>query len=519
MNEPPKPKKNRAWRIVRRTLIGLAVLATLVAIFYTEEDWRGKRAWESYKHEMEAKGEKFDWQAFVPPAVPDDQNFCEAPIFQKLTDAYGYWDTNAEQWKLYTNIADRLSMSIYGNDDSVPFPTGGGYWWKGTTVNLASWQQYYRALAAKKNEFPISPQAQTPAADVLLALSKYDSAIEDLRKAAQRPDSSLPLDYDQGMEVTVGELLPYLAALKRSVQVLQLRSIAELQNGESEKALDDIELMFRLNDSIRNQPFLIAHLVRFAIFSITMQPIWEGMVQHRWTDKQLATLDDALAKLDFLQDYELAMRGEVAFAVETIENERITRQFTTVDAKGTPVTHHYNPIMDEAYFYKSELAHAQISQQLAFTLVDTNRRTVSPKGVQRAQDEIQAQMKHGSRFSPSRYEALMTAQAVLPSVRRFATAQTGVDLGRVACALERYRLAHGQYPETLEALAPQFIETLPHDIINGQPLHYRLTTNGKFLLYSVGWNETDDGGQVVIKSGNVDYTKGDWVWQSEAKDF
>ena len=65
MNETPKTK--RGWRILRRILIALAMLATLIAIFYTEEDWRGKRAWENYKHESEAKGEKLDWQAFVPP--------------------------------------------------------------------------------------------------------------------------------------------------------------------------------------------------------------------------------------------------------------------------------------------------------------------------------------------------------------------------------------------------------------------------------------------------------------------
>ena len=70
------------------------------------------------------------------------------------------------------------------------------------------------------------------------------------------------------------------------------------------------------------------------------------------------------------------------------------------------------------------------------------------------------------------------------------------------------------YPETLDGLAPRFIAQLPHDIINGQPLHYRRTEDGKFLLYSVGWNETDDGGQVVFNNyGVVDKERGDWVWR------
>ena len=112
----------------------------------------------------------------------------------------------------------------------------------------------------------------------------------------------------------------------------------------------------------------------------------------------------------------------------------------------------------------------------------------------------------------------MIFPALNAAVKKFAFAQASVDLARVACALERYRLAHGEYPEKLDALVPQFIEKLPHDIINGQPLHYRRMDNGKFVLYSVGWNETDDGGQVAFtKSGSVDREKGDWVWQYPAK--
>jgi hypothetical protein len=103
-------------------------------------------------------------------------------------------------------------------------------------------------------------------------------------------------------------------------------------------------------------------------------------------------------------------------------------------------------------------------------------------------------------------------------VTRFANAQAYVALARVAIALERYRLAHGEYPETLDALVPQFIAKLPRDVINGQPLKYRRTNDGAFVLYSVGWNETDDGGWVAVtKNGHVDWENGDWVWQYPAK--
>jgi len=96
--------------------------------------------------------------------------------------------------------------------------------------------------------------------------------------------------------------------------------------------------------------------------------------------------------------------------------------------------------------------------------------------------------------------------------------QESVDLARVAIALERYRLAHGEYPKSLDALEPQFIAKLPRDIINGQSLHYRRTADGQFVLYSVGWNEKDDGGVVgLTEGGSVDITKDDWVWRYPSK--
>jgi hypothetical protein len=122
----------------------------------------------------------------------------------------------------------------------------------------------------------------------------------------------------------------------------------------------------------------------------------------------------------------------------------------------------------------------------------------------------------------------MLLPALGNAVKKFARAQSSVDLARVAIALERYRLAHGEYPESLDALAPQFVAKVPHDVIGGQssqgsgsagrPLHYRRTSDGQFVLYSVGWNETDDGGVVgLTKGGAADISKGDWVWRYPQK--
>ncbi len=91
-----------------------------------------------------------------------------------------------------------------------------------------------------------------------------------------------------------------------------------------------------------------------------------------------------------------------------------------------------------------------------------------------------------------------------------------LDEARVACALERFRLATGRLPAELRELVPTYLPTVPEDILGSQPLHYRLAADGSYRLYSVGWNQTDDGGAIVSKSDGTrrDDEKGDWVWLS-----
>jgi hypothetical protein len=78
--------------------------------------------------------------------------------------------------------------------------------------------------------------------------------------------------------------------------------------------------------------------------------------------------------------------------------------------------------------------------------------------------------------------------------------------------LERFKLARGQYPESVDVLVPQFADTLPHDLFGGAGLKYRRTGDG-FILYSIGWNGKDDGGASCWKEDMTgDVTQNDWVW-------
>lgn len=62
--------------------------------------------------------------------------------------------------------------------------------------------------------------------------------------------------------------------------------------------------------------------------------------------------------------------------------------------------------------------------------------------------------------------------------------------GLVACAIARYRNDNGKWPDTLAALAPGYMDTVPDDPF-GSALLYAPTDNG-VVVYSVGPNRKDD---------------------------
>ena len=109
----------------------------------------------------------------------------------------------------------------------------------------------------------------------------------------------------------------------------------------------------------------------------------------------------------------------------------------------------------------------------------------------------------------------MLLPALSKVILKSAAAQTAFNQAAIACALERYRLANGHFPEKLDALAPQFISSLPNDVLTGEPYKYRRTDDGRFVLYSVGWDEKDDGG--VAGKTLFDEKQGDWVWEYPAR--
>ena len=486
----------------------LAVIA-LVILLYVEEDWRGAHNWAVTKAKWEAQGETFDYAKFIPPPIPDDLNLAALPLFKleptSVTNGKPYLDTDALKKAMRSDlIAPPLEYILLGS------------WQRGELTDMAK----VKKLVA--GNFAIACKGQRPPEDSLHQFAAtYPFLTDFLGSAEKRPEFRLNCDYAVSSPIsrTWG---PVTAQIKLS-QILTQHAVLALDAHRSDLALQDIKITYQVLNGVRRDPSLIGGLVALGMSAVSGAAIYNGLAQHEWSDTQLAEIDQTLKPINFLADFQFAMRCEVAQSAANFEFfEQASRFQIRKFFENIFVTKNAEPGWTSAFFvpwpsgwWDDNKARMVTRVFLSLTSVDPQAHLVFPKGADDLQLQIEKAKANWVAYAPWNILADISSGPITRALQKYAQAQVWVDEARIACALERYRLAQGVYPASLDALAPASIDALPHDILNGQPYHYSLRADGTFLLYSVGWNQTDDGGKIVFEQDApkiMDYTQGDWVW-------
>jgi hypothetical protein len=264
------------------------------------------------------------------------------------------------------------------------------------------------------------------------------------------------------------------------------------------------------------------------MMQIAVQVIYEGLAAHRWTEADLTKLSAEIGRQDAFKDCKFALRCDLAWDDGIIDyvrkNPEEAFEFCDLDLINGPSENFFSKWADyllaraipPGWFYQNQTVCARTMVEKIIPIANETNRTFSVKLYWQAENSF-------TNYSPLavfHFFERMLMQTLPNTAKKFALCQATLDLADTAMALERYRLAKGNYPETLDVLAPEFIAQVPTDVVGGKALKYRREADGQFVLYSVGWNETDDGGVVVYRefgSNRVDLDKGDWVWRYPGK--
>ena len=503
-----------SWRIIRRALIGVAVLITLAALFCAEENIRGKQTWDNYRREAEAQGKQFDLATRIPKPIPNEQNFAATPIVKSWFVRSNRTYVAAEYWNSdnYGRVSSLVSSSRDQKDAGNRHFTDLVAW----EMALHAPHSRERRVTSESNKRDLASRAKAAPA-VLDSLKTNAAVFAELRAASQRPLSRYPLEYDLNNPIAI--LLPHLSNVRSACRRLGLKASAELALGQSADALEDVKLALFLGDSLKEEPFLISYLVRVACWQHATQSVWEGLAERTWSDAQLQELEERLQKCDFVADAGSSIESERACGVTTMELVRKKGLVYLADISGDPtpplpwVANSIGLFVPRGWYYLEEYNYCRLFDTMLGTGIDATKKGISPRQLEAGRREFDANFE-GGRVSDIFHHRFMSGM-LLPALENFvakaAGAQTVADQAALACALERYRLANGQFPDTVDVLTPRFISPLPHDVITGGPYKYRRAADGQFVLYSVGWNEKDDGG--VPGKKLFDQSEGDWVWQ------
>jgi len=260
----------RSWRYFIWLLAGLV----LIALFYAEENWRGKRAWQKYKRQMAARGEPLDPLSVVPPPVPMSENFAMtpmlAPLFEFLPGTQKWRSTNAMA------LAQGFALAYDAAARAITLPKRPrSNSWVVARTDLTLWEAAFqskgKAAALQTNvPAPADPKALQQAAEAVLAgLSECDPAIDEIRAASQQPFSRFDIKYDE--DDPAGILLPHLGVMQHWCRIIQLRAAAELALGRIDDAANDVNLLLYLTDASREEPIMISHLQRMEELSLAIQ--------------------------------------------------------------------------------------------------------------------------------------------------------------------------------------------------------------------------------------------------------
>lgn len=217
----------------------------------------------------------------------------------------------------------------------------------------------------------------------------------------------------------------------------------------------------------------MALLVRVALMELTVQAVWEGFLDHQWSEPQLIRLQEKLRSFDLLKDYRYTMRGERAY--------------------GNAMLERLQPLQLGGFYYQNQLALNQLYPEMTASLVDVERHRFNISLLDQHSQKVEGQL---TGYHPYTIFAKMLIPAFSSAAKGVGAAQATIDQAVVACALERYRLGKGQYPKTLDALTPQFLDKVPPDIMDGKPMRYRREADSTYVLYSIGLNGKDDGGKI-----------------------
>jgi hypothetical protein len=509
--------RRRKTLIVAGILLGVAVLVPVI------HHYQLRFAVESYLAGLKAQGEPLDLAQVIPPPVPPEQN--SAPL---ITNALSQIDleSNYTDSIILNNPPQAMNRTIPGKE-------------------MIGWHQ--PVIHGPIGNWPTNTWDDL---DVQLAGRQKD--LNDFRKLIQNPKFDFYYDYSDP-KVYIPVLAPHLSQFKLAIQWLEASEFYSLHLGRTADACTDVRAMLAFVKGETEERFEISQLIRFAFAQTSASSTWDILQTTNVSDEDLAQLQQDWQSLEFIAPLRNAFLFE---RMTELQLQNSLRQSpTNLDAQiewTKPETaYQYKRTENGTYVLDDERSFLRkmmdgISTkwdkfqwrwfwsytdeirglQMWGVVIDESQMLGTNDSFQLVQSVVNTNfVRLGFNSVKDNPYAIISYNAnnQIAAIRKAAIAEIARNVVVTAIALKRYELRHHQLPATLGELTPDLLRSVPIDYMDGKPLRYHPNADGTFLLYSVGENGVDDGGNPALEKGvaspNYSWQNPralDWVWPQPA---
>ncbi len=484
---PQRVGEARRGSVSPRLIIWVGVVATalLLAGLLGYNCPAGKRL-SRYKAQLRSQGEKLTFAELVLPASSND-----------------------------LEVATRL-ISVGNGFNSIGLSPG--------SLELMSYVQPARARVAWKQDTPTWMNRTAPGASAGWerfgeCMEQASDSLAELRETLREPPA---LSWQPVTNFTGP--IPNFVHTRLAAQWLSGDAIYQLRMGKLEKALQDLEALASCAQVSRDDLTLVAQMIRVAVTGLGLSTTWEALQAPGWTEPQLARLQKAWEPVDLVEALEkgfLSIRAEGVEVWSMVRHGARARQIRGIFVMNAATNLTFETFLTDHVFFTLYKITSMDEDEL-FYLESVQGSIVAIRRIKQGQpwDEKMDGLSQASvrltklASGKQRYRHWLSLFAVpnfIRAIRVGTQNETLRQLTLTAIAIKRFQLRHGTLPLNLKMLRPEFLSEPTYDPFSGKSLQYVIRAEGRsqsysggqdgltgsaaFLLYSVGPNGLDDGGE------------------------
>jgi len=469
---------------VRFVFIGLCVLLSLLALFYAVEGYRGAKYLEKIESSLKASGEKLTMAELLPPEIPDDQNLAMSHLYRGQRR-----DADKEHETLYIWPDGAMRSKLFPGFERAQRP-----------LDFSDWRDYIlESVEVVENPEPY--ENLNGAESVIQFIETLAVPLDELhREALKRPMTRWSIKPDRA------DMYPrQLSGNRRASKWLNLRAAAYFSLGKTDEGLKDLCLSFRMASDLGQGGTWVGMLTATALDNVGRKTLTYLLETGNPYAKDLRMIQRQMRSRDILADLLRGLRTERAFMGETV---------VAFSSEGLESIMGADFNLDDPFhirmviswigplgWLKKDLAvyYERIQDLIDCVHIETGLMNVSA---------VNQFFQGADRHQPSFFKSYFISKMKW-FLRSETRAQADRNMLIIACELEIFRKKHKRFPDQLSEIASSLdLQAFP-DPVNGKPLKYIKLTDTSYRLYSVGWDQKDDG-DVGSEKGNQKNTS-DWV--------